>query len=232
MSIFPKSPWTLIAALADPHSKQESRDLISEQLCELYSGPVYVFVERFHPACDPGDVTQDVFSYILQKDLLSKADRDRGKLRTYLIQIIKGVVSKTLQREKRIDRAIPFDLTTCKTFAAGFVGFEAENPGELFDILVARQTFRRSLDEVLRHYRERGQGEIAHELMQRCLGNGELAGEGLGVSDGNLRVQLHRFRKRLKDTFSKMVASTVQDPGMVDEEVDYLLRLLNKRGTF
>lgn len=88
---FPTSPWTQIAHLSDG----QDREGVLRDCCTLYSGPIYAFVSHKYPDLDPQDLTQEIFAYVFSKDFLKRADREGGKLRTYLMHIIKGVASKS-----------------------------------------------------------------------------------------------------------------------------------------
>ena len=226
---FPTSPWTRIAKLSD----DRRRDTILQEFCALYAGPIYAFISWKYPDLDSSDLTQEVFAYIFSKDLLEKADRERGKLRTYLMQIIKGVASKTWRSQlRRTSIELPtVDVDACEAFAASVLE-RKQSPGHSLDVLLARQAFRCSIERLRQRYTEQGRAEVFQVLIERCLDEEIRDGaEKLGISSEAMRVQLHRFRKRLKQAFDDEVKSFVVDPEMVAEERDHLLRLLSQHGT-
>lgn len=226
---FPSSPWTRIAQLSE-NPKDES---ILQEFYALYSGPVYALVSWKYPDLDSRELTQEIFSYIFSKDLLEKANRERGKLRTYLVQIIKGVASKAWRTQTRRTRIeLPaLDVDACEAFAAS-ISEGKNDPGTSLDVLLARQTFRRSIERLRQRYTEQGRAEAFEILIQRCLDEETQDGATkLGISAEAMRVQLHRFRKRLRQAFDEEVRCAVIDPESVADERDYLLRLLNQHGT-
>ncbi len=49
----------------------------------------------------------------------------------------------------------------------------------------------------------------------------------LGLSEGALKVAIHRLRKRFRDTVRSEIAQTLRDPGLVDEELQHLIMALS-----
>ena len=52
------------------------------------------------------------------------------------------------------------------------------------------------------------------------------AGARLGLSEGALRVAVHRLRQRYRELLRAEVADTVSGPEEVEEELRYLFRVL------
>jgi RNA polymerase sigma-70 factor (ECF subfamily) len=52
--------------------------------------------------------------------------------------------------------------------------------------------------------------------------------ESLGMNPGAFRTALHRFRRRYRDLFREEVASQVNDPRDVDDEIRHLIRALGR----
>ena len=53
------------------------------------------------------------------------------------------------------------------------------------------------------------------------------AGPRLGLSEGALRVAVHRLRQRYRRLLHAEIANTVSAPDEVDEELHYLFRVLS-----
>lgn len=49
----------------------------------------------------------------------------------------------------------------------------------------------------------------------------------LGMSVGAVRVAIHRLRRRFGRVLREQIAQTVADPEQVDDEISYLLTVLN-----
>ena len=52
------------------------------------------------------------------------------------------------------------------------------------------------------------------------------AGTRLGLSEGALRVAVHRLRQRYRDVLRAEIADTVSGPEAVEEELRHLFRVL------
>jgi RNA polymerase sigma-70 factor (ECF subfamily) len=52
------------------------------------------------------------------------------------------------------------------------------------------------------------------------------AARQLGLSEGAVKVVIHRLRKRFRDTVRAEIAQTLRDPSLVDEELRHLIEAL------
>ena len=53
-----------------------------------------------------------------------------------------------------------------------------------------------------------------------------MAAEQMGLSEGALRVAVHRLRKRYREALWAEIAETVSEPAQIEEEIRYLLDVL------
>ena len=92
-----------------------------EAICRAYWHPLYTYVRRCgQPAHDAQDLTQEFFRRLLEKRWLDSADRDKGKLRTFLIVALKNFMSKEWRRASTQRRGgaqphIQFDTAFAET---------------------------------------------------------------------------------------------------------------------
>ncbi|MES1180481.1 MAG: sigma factor, partial [Verrucomicrobiota bacterium] len=95
--IFPPTRWSLV--LAATHSDAPESAAALEAICRAYWHPLYAYVRRCgQPAHDAQDLTQEFFRRLLEKRWLDSADRDKGKLRTFLIVMLKHFMNKEWRR--------------------------------------------------------------------------------------------------------------------------------------
>ncbi len=52
------------------------------------------------------------------------------------------------------------------------------------------------------------------------------AAQQLGLSEGAVKVAVHRLRQRFAEILRATVSEVTSDPGTVDQEIDYLIRIL------
>ena len=81
---FPATRWSVIAAVRSGDSNERARGL--ELLCAAYWKPVYKYI-RLKYSKEPEeaqDLTQGLFIELLERDLLSRFDPEKSRLRTYI----------------------------------------------------------------------------------------------------------------------------------------------------
>ena len=63
-------------------------------LCDAYWYPIYAYVRRSgHSPHDAEDLTQGLFAGLLEKETLTRADPEKGRLRTFLLKCVFRVIS-------------------------------------------------------------------------------------------------------------------------------------------
>src|SRR5712692_5274996 len=103
-SKFPATRRSVIDAIRSPDAAEQARAL--DTLFAAYWKPVYEYVRlRWNrPAEDAQDLTQGFFAELLERELLSKFDPAKSRLRTYLRLCVDSFVineEKAARRQKR-----------------------------------------------------------------------------------------------------------------------------------
>jgi len=100
---FTTTHWSVVLMAGQADSSQANEAL--EKLCRTYWYPLYVYVRRQgNSPEDAQDLTQDFFSRLLEKNYFAKADRDRGKFRTFLLGSLKNFLVNEWKRAGRLKR--------------------------------------------------------------------------------------------------------------------------------
>ena len=114
----------------------DSEDALAS-LCRVYWPPLYSFVRRRgYGSADAQDLTQDFFIHLLETDALAKADRSRGRFRTFLLAALKNFLAKAHERSSAQKRGgacqfLPLDDVLAETEASvQSDGETRDNPGE------------------------------------------------------------------------------------------------------
>jgi RNA polymerase sigma-70 factor (ECF subfamily) len=205
-------------------------------LCDAYWYPLYAYVRsRGHSPERAQDLTQDFFAYVLERDLFAKADPDRGRFRSFL----RGVCTRYLadehdrrQARKRGGGRKSFSIDTLD--AEDRYAREPAHeltPERIFDRTWALTLLGRVLDQLRREYDDAGRPEVFEELRVVLTGGPQSApyatiAERLGISEGALRVAVHRLRRRYGVLLRQEIAATIDDPAEVDDEIRDLFRSL------
>jgi DNA-directed RNA polymerase specialized sigma24 family protein len=232
---FPVTSWTLVVA-AGNQGGQDCRDALA-RLCEHYWYPVYAYVRRRgYPVQEAQDLTQDFFLRILEGRYLDRADRNRGRFRSFLLNSCKFFLSDQADRahaQKRGAGAIlPFEVSSGEQ-RYRFEPLDSETPDSTFErnwaVSLLDCVVTRLKDEFTQH----GSPADFEKLKVFLLGQSEvpyaeLARE-MGSSEGGLKVAVHRLRKRYRVLFQTAIAETVADPAEVDSEISFLISTLRAK---
>src|SRR6266576_3489391 len=125
---FTTTHWSVVLMAGQADSPQANEAL--EKLCRIYWYPLYVYVRRQgNSPEDAQDLTQIFFSRLLEKNYFAKADRDRGKFRTFLLRSLKNFLINEWKRAGRLKRGGGLEFLSIDAHAAED-RYAAEAPDE------------------------------------------------------------------------------------------------------
>src|SRR5207244_8843033 len=79
---FQSTHWTLVLRARQSDPTETGREALSD-FCEAYWPPLYTFLRlRGHASPEAQDLVQGFFAHLLEKNTLSRADKEKGRLRT------------------------------------------------------------------------------------------------------------------------------------------------------
>lgn len=133
-----------------------------------------------------------------------------------VIAILAGLLLPALFKAK--DRALlSNDLNNIKQIVLRAHMFSADNG----DYLPYRGEAQRAIAGVRRwHTRCRQKRQSHHHLK-----SGQLIGQKLGITEGNVKVAVHRLRKEFGEILRSQIAETVVDQDEINEEIRQLIRV-------
>ncbi len=202
-----------------------------ETLCRLYWQPIYAFLRRSgHERQNAKDLTQGFFAYLLEENLLRKADPHRGRFRSFLLGSLKFFVSNEQARERALKRGggvcfVSIDLE----LADGILPNEPVTnltPERLFDRNWALAVLGEAMERLKAEYRRGGLADQFALLQPYLTGEADehlsdLAVR-LGKSPGAARLLVFRLRNRFRRLIRAVIADTVSDLGQVESELQHL----------
>ena len=233
---FPTTRWTLVVAAADPQRREAQSALVS--LCEGYWYPLYAYLRRRGYSADQAqDLTQAFFVRVLEGRYLDRADRDKGRFRAFLLTSLKFFVADEGDRDRALKRGggllVPLEVSS------GEARYQrepahAETPEQIFERRWALAVLDRVLERLRNEFAQHGRPEHFERLKPCLLGQSEvpyatLASE-MKMSEGALKVAVHRLRKRHRELLRQEIADTVADPADVDSELQSLAAALSNKG--
>ena len=207
-----------------------------EKLCRAYWYPLYAYARRQgNTPEDAQDLTQQFFSRLLEKDYLAKADRERGKFRTFLLGSMKNFLVNEWRRTNRLKRGgdhsfVSFDSSIGEERYAAESTAEP-NPESAYEKQWAIALIEQVFAELRREYGALGRGPLFEELRAFIWGDQSGAsyseiGLQLGLTEGAVKVAMHRLRQRFRELLRAEVAHTVLRPEDIDGELRHLIAVL------
>jgi len=220
----------VLAAGADRTSTGAGEALTA--LCETYWYPLYAFLRsRGHPAEDAEDLTQAFFARLLEKRTLRHADPARGRFRSFLLTSLTHFAANAHDRDAARKRGggVPAMSLEFENAEGRFQLEPAtdETPERVFDrrwaLTLLDRVLTRLRTEMIRADKETQFERLKTYLIgdQPQLSYAQSAG-ALGVSEGAVKVAVHRLRRRFRDLIRDEIAQTVSSPEEVEDELKHL----------
>ncbi len=233
-AVFATTHWSVILTATRTDTTRAQAALA--RLCQTYWYPLYAYVRRRgYDGPDAQDLTQEFFARLLEHKWLAQADRERGRFRTFLLAAMSHFLAnewdkaRTQKRGGRVE-IVPLQLGSAET-RYGAEPADPLTPEQCFD----RRWALALLDEVLNNLRREhiaGGTEQLFDALKPCLIGDRQAqpytvlGAKLGMSEGAVKVAVHRLRQRYRQLLRDEIANTVASPQQVDEEMHYLFAVL------
>ncbi len=232
--VFATTRWSVVLAAGQADSTLAQEALT--RLCQTYWYPLYAYARRRGQSRhDAQDLTQEFFARLLEGNWLARADRERGRFRTFLLTAMKHFLANEWHRANARKRGGQAQIFSLDDDAA-----ENRYQSEPCEKATPESLFERNwalalLDDVLRRleqeYGRDGKAEWM-EVMRPALTADRDAisyadiAEKLGLTETAARVAVHRLRQRYRKLIRAEVAHTVSSPEEVDEEMRHLFQTL------
>jgi RNA polymerase sigma factor (sigma-70 family) len=231
---FATTRWSVVLAAGDSAAPKHEQAL--NTLCRTYWFPLYAYLRRKgHDASAAADHTQAFFAQLLDKKYLSQVQPEPGKFRSFMLIALKRFVANQYkharaqkrggdrkilsldydQAENRYALEPATDLSPEKLFEKSWALTVLTRTMERLETELAEKN-RQKLFEHLKAYVIAEPGDVAyHDLTDR-----------LDMTEGAIRVAVHRLRKRCKEILRDEVAQTVATPEEIEEEISSLFTAL------
>ena len=206
-----------------------------EKLCQTYWLPLYAYVRRRgYTDADAKDLTQAFFAWLLERDWLARADQQRGRFRAFLLSTINHFLANEWDKAQTQKRGggrvitLPFDLADprCRWEPADTV-----TPEQSYERRWALALLAQVMSRLSAEYTAVGKAELFGQLKPCLLGERSaqpyaVLASTLGMTEGSVKVAVHRLRQRYRQLLREEIANTVAQPGEIEEEMRYLFAVL------
>ncbi|MGB1131091.1 MAG: RNA polymerase sigma factor [Haloferula sp.] len=234
---FPHTRWSVVMAAQD--SLDISRSQAMEELCQLYWRPVYLFIrQRGNSPDQTEDLTQDFFLRVIDGELLQGVSGpERGRLRSFLCVVLKRFLADDYHKrmaQKRGGNRVIVDIDGPSVESQiEHAGKERVDPERAFDRRWALDLLEEARRRLKSDYQRAGKDGLFEQFEPTIspraerLSHAEMATE-LGMSEGAVKVAVHRFRQRYRECLLSTLRDTLAQDEDPEEELRYLLSLFSR----
>ena len=234
MAGFATTRWTLVQRASDTTHPEAAEAL--EHLCRVYWPPVYVFFRRKGAnGPEASDLTQEFFARVLEKRYFEQARQERGTFRTFLLTCAQNFLANEWDRHKALkrgggQRVISLDDDSVEE------RYQREphhdlTPEHIFEQQWAWSVVQQALARLEADVREARREEMYAECRELLLGGPadasyQAIAARLRISEGALKVQVHRLRRRLRELVLDEIRQISGPDADPDGELRHLMGLL------
>jgi DNA-directed RNA polymerase specialized sigma24 family protein len=236
--LFASTRWTVVLEAGDSAAASAQSLSALSELCQIYWRPLYLFLRREgYGGDDAQDLTQGFFADLIETRSYARADREKGRFRSFLLGALKHFVADARDHDRAQKRGggiIPEELDD-KAIAQieAQVGRMAKwNSDQIYDREWAAALLRRALDRLAQECALAGKGELFGYLkpylsvMEEAAVPYEEMAQRLHRPVTTLRSDVARLRARYRAILREEVRGTVAEDSDVDEELRHLCRVL------
>jgi RNA polymerase sigma-70 factor (ECF subfamily) len=182
------------------------------------------------------DLTQEFFARLLAKKYLRLADPERGKFRSFLLKSLQHFLVNDWEHARAQKRGggqvlLPLDPDVMESQYAAEPGLDLPP-----DIAYEQRWAATLIETVIARVREdyAASGRLpTFEALKGLIWSDDaglsyqVIAAQLGLTEGAVKVAVHRLRRRYRELLRTEVAHTVVDPRDVDEELRHLISTLS-----
>lgn len=236
---FPPTAWTAVLTARDPAAPavREAR----ETLCRVYWQPVAGYFQALGLTREQAeDGAQEALAALCRDGALAEIHPEKGQLRHFLKAAARHFALNFRRAEtaqKRGTGHAPLSLDELPGAALPASDAPAD---AAFDRQWAWALFSRAMAALETSYALRGKGALLTALKPSLISAdglqpyGEI-GSSFGVGEAQIKLEVHRLRRRFADRLRAEVAATLAPEATaheVDDEMRYLVRTLAHEPTY
>ena len=227
---FTTTNWSVVLEAGRTDYGRAARAL--EELCLRYWYPVYAYIRRrgsnHHEA---KDLTQAFFIHLLQNKTLKKIDPEKGKFRSFLLAAATHFLTNEWDKRQSLKRGGQHQILSLDDGEVeklyGLEPVTELTPEKWYDRRWAFTLLNAVLARLKEEYSVANKAELFARLEPGLVGevNPGLYADwavALNMSEGAVRVAVHRLRRRFGELLRAEIACTVATPAEVNEEIRHL----------
>ncbi len=233
-SRFATTHWSVVLAAGSCSSLQYEQAL--SNLCHVYWFPLYSYLRR--RGCDSHqaeDCTQAFFTRLLEKNTLRRADRNRGRFRSFLLTSLKNFLSDEWDRARSQKRGGDKRILSLDAVAAEtrytLEPADRLSPDKLFERSWALAVLKQAMDQLKKESMTAGKMPLFDHLKNLLTSKTETVSyrsvaAKLDMSEDAVKAAVYRLRKRYRELVREEIAQTVATEEQLEEEIKGLFAAL------
>lgn len=235
-SPFPTTHWSLVKRVQRGTADDARRAL--EDICKGYWYPIYSYLRRSGLApADAEDLTQDFFQRVIEEKSILAANEARGRLRSFLLGVLKRLLSDHFRAQGREKRGGGRQIVSIdEADAEGrYIREPADlnSPDALYDRAWAEGVLIAAMEKLRDEFVKADDLPLFDRLKEFLpLGDNATPYKKVaaltGLTDGAVRLQVHRMRKRYAKLIEEEIARTVEDEADIQAEREHLLNVMGQ----
>ncbi|HEY7001630.1 MAG TPA: hypothetical protein VH330_07800 [Candidatus Udaeobacter sp.] len=235
---FASTRWTMVLEAGDSATASAHALNALSELCGIYWRPLYAFLRKQgYGLEDAQDLTQGFFADLIETRAYARADREKGRFRSFLLGALKHFVADARDRARALKRGGGLILENLDDKAiaeteAQIARATKWQPNEFYDREWAASLVRQALNRLTQECALAGKAELLAYLLPylaapeaSAIPYEELAQRSHRPVT-TLRSDVARLRARYRAILREEVADTVVEAADVNDELVYLCRAL------
>lgn len=200
------------------------------EICTAYWLPLLHFAQSI--GCsheDAEDCVQGFLAMASSGEFFSEADPEKGRMRSFLLVTFRRYIYDEWRKsraKKRGGGVALLDFDDCNEPSPD------SGPAVAYDQKWAVTVINTAKENLQTRYASQGKEQI-HRALEPCidgtpLEDFDVTAELLSLSPSALKAAVFRIRKRFGEEVRKAVAETVANENDIDDELSWLIEVLNK----
>lgn len=231
---FVTTHWSVVLLAGQEGKVPEAREAFAQVYLD-YWYPLYAYVRRrgYAPP-NAEDITQDFFVHLMEKKSLQGLEQFGGRFRSFLLRSLDNFLANDWDRrhaQKRGEGQPILSLNVNDGEAKYSLAMPArDTPESLFERQWVVTLLAKVLEALRAECEKSGKAQLFEDLRLHLQGDrqgpayAEVAARH-GLTEGAIKVTVHRLRQRYGELLRAEIARTVSSPAEVDEELRHLISL-------
>lgn len=232
---FNTTHWTIVLACGDESDSARAQEALAS-LFQTYWYPLYAYVRRRgYGEHDAEDLVQAFCLHLQERHALAKADRQRGKFRTFLLSSLQNFLANENERARAQKRGGGRDLIRLDAEEAD-ARYKLEpahslTPEAIFEKRWAHSLLEQTVNGLRQDFVARGKERLFEGLSSFLTAelhetSYQTAADQLRLPLSAVKTTIHRLRRDYRSRLREEISRTVSSPAEIDDELLYLRKVL------